>query len=216
MKNEIKAIAESIIGRKLTIEDGISISKIKDIENKLECKIPTELKDFYNLIGNLDMFMSSFEDFPEPYLIGNKIVFLEENQGVCYWGINKDDSESPTVYVCTDIESENLEWYSESVNLAEFLKIIMYFQCAQGGCKHGGAIYDCNFKSKDEYVGVLNKLVHDWQKVVEHNGLVIFQNRGKLVWYFTDEQGSIGDTIFASTYSELGMKELEIYGFKEL
>ena len=54
------------------------------------------------------------------------MVFLEENQEVCIWGINIYE-EDPIVY-----QNANDEWYSEEVKLSEFLYIIMYYQCAQG------------------------------------------------------------------------------------
>jgi len=216
--NKIKKIAENILGRPLVKEDGVSIHEIKNIENKLELELPTVLVEFYSTIGNLDIFMSSFEYFPEPYLIEDKIVFLEENQGVCFWGIskNKEDYEKQTVYVCTDIEVENIEWHSENINLSDFLEIIMYYQCAQGGYECGSAVYECNFANREKYTLFLANLVTGWRKVVSHNGLVIYQKEGKLIWHFTDDKGNLGDTIFASTRTNTEVEELEPYGFREL
>jgi hypothetical protein len=56
----------------------------------------------------------------------------------------------------------------------------------------------------------------EYMKVVEHNGLVIYQNGGKLIWHFTDEEGNLADTIFVSTRTVEEMKELDEYGFHEL
>ena len=217
MKNEIKSIAESLLSRDLITEDGMSISEIENVEKKLGCKIPTILKGFYNLVGNLDMFMSAFQDFPEPYLLGEKIVFLEENQGVCYWGINKDNvSELPTVYVCTDIETENFEWNSEDVNLREFLNIIMYLQCAEGGYEYGSAVYESNFENRETYEIFLSDKTVDWEKVVDHNGFVSYQKGDKLIWHFSNSEGKMEDTLYASTLTEESMTELELLGFNEL
>jgi len=217
MKNEIKYIAESLINRDLITEDGMSISEIENVEKKLGCKIPTILKEFYNLVGNLDMFMSAFQDFPEPYLLGEKIVFLEENQGVCYWGINKDNvSELPTVYVCTDIETENFEWNSEDVNLREFLNIIMYLQCAEGGYEYGSAVYESDFENRETYEKFLSDKTVGWEKVVDHNGFVSYQKGDKLIWHFSNSEGKMEDTLYASTLTEESMTELELLGFNEL
>ena len=103
-----------------------------------------------------------------------------------------------------------------SLSLSEFLKVIMYYQCANGGNECGGAIYETNFDSKEAYIGVLNSIVADFEKVIEHNGLVIYQKEGKLVWHFTDKEGNVGDIIFASTQTEQDLRELDIYGFVEL
>ena len=40
--------------------------------------------------------------------------------------------------------------------------------------------------------------------------------RQQLIWHFTDEDGNLGDTIYASTRTKKEMKKLEKYGFEEL
>lgn len=216
MSSKIKTVAEDILGRPLTEKDGLSISEIEATENLLGFKLPSGLRDFYLLIGNLDIFISSFEQFVGPYIKNEKLIFLEENQGVCYWGINIQGTKDETVYMCTDIESDDSEWYSEEVTLSDFLIILMYYQCAQGGYRHGSAVYECNFDSKENYLQFLIGVTIDYTKVVEHNGLVIYQKNGKLIWHFTDEAGNMADTIFASTRTAEDMSKLETYGFKEL
>ena len=216
MDNKIKTIAENLLGRRLTEKDGMNISEIEKVEVSLGLKLPSALREFHLLVGNLEMFTSSFEQFVEPYIQDEMLVFLEENQGVCSWGVNIHDIENPTVYMCTEIEAENPEWYSEEVTLTDFLTILMYYQCAQGGYECGSAVYESNFDSKEKYVEFLANLTKDYKKVVEHNGLVIYQSGGKLIWHFTDDEGDLADTIFASTRTAEDMKELEIYGFREL
>ena len=216
MNNKIRIIAENILGRHLTEQDGMIISEIETVEHSLGLKLPAALRDFHLLIGKLDMFISSFEQFVEPYIKGEMLVFLEENQGVCIWGINIRDSENETVFMCTDFETDNPEWYSEKVSLTDFLTILMYYQVAQGGYDHGSAVYESNFDNKEAYVQFLVDITAGYNKVVEHNGLVIYQDSGKLIWHFTDEKGNLANTIFVSTRMAEGMQELETYGFEEL
>ncbi|MFV0330876.1 MAG: hypothetical protein ACK5KL_13835 [Dysgonomonas sp.] len=52
--------------------------------------------------------------------------------------------------------------------------------------------------------------------MVAHNGLAIYQRNEILIWHFTDKDGNLEDTIFASTLTDEKMKELEPYGFTEL
>ena len=214
--NKIRTIAENILGRHLTGEDGMSISKIETVEKSLGLELPTVLRDFYLLVGNIDAFMSSFEQFIEPYIKGEMLVFLEENQGVCYWGVNIRDIENETVFQCTDLETDNPEWHSEEITLTDFLAILMYYQCAQGGYEYGSAVDESDFDSKEKYLQFLADVTTDYEKVVEHNGLVIYQNGEKLIWYFTDEQGNLVDPIFASARTAEDMEELETHGFREL
>ena len=214
MNNKIRTIAEGILGRRLTMKDGKEMSEIETVEKSLGLKLPTVLRDFHLLVGNLDMFISSFEQFVEPYIKGEMLVFLEENQGVCFWAVNIHDTEDFMVYQCADMEAENLEWFSEEVALTNFLIILMYYQCAQGGYEHGSAVYENNFNSRGNYMQFLTNITVDYKKVVEHNGLVIYQNDGKLIWHFLDGKGNVADTIFVSARTAEDIKELEIYGFQ--
>ena len=216
MYNKIRTIAESLLGRHLTEKDGMNISEIETVEDSLGLKLPTALREFYLLVGNLEMFISSFEQFFEPYIKDEILVFLEENQGVCYWGINIRNSKNEIVLQSTDIETDKPEWYSEEVSLTDFLVILMYYQCAQGGYEYVSAVYESKFDNKENYLQFLAKIIVGYRKVVEHNGLVIYQDGEKLIWYFTDEEGNLADTIFVSTRTAEEMKELEKFGFREL
>jgi len=215
MDSKIRKIAENILGRHLTEKDGKNISEIEALEDTLGLKLPIVLRNFYLLVGNLEMFISSFEQFVEPYIKEEMLVFLEENQGVCSWGIKTNDIENFTVYQCANIEAENPEWYSEEVALIDFLTILMYYQCAQGGYEHGSCVYEKNFDNNEKYLQFLTEITVGYEKVVEHNGLVIFKNDGKLIWHFTDKKGKLADTIFVSTRTAKDIKELKKYGFKE-
>ena len=211
--NALKEIAEQILGSSLKSEDGIDEDEITTLEKLLGVNLPHQLKDFYRLVGNLGLFMSSFQHFIEPYIKDDKLIFLEENQSVCYWAV---DLDCETVFMSTDLETDRPEWFPEEVTLSNFLTIIMYYQAAQGGYDHGGAVYETNFEDKDLYLQFLTDATRDYAKVVDHNGLVIYQNNGKLIWYFTNSEGSADDTIFASTRTAKDMKVLEKYGFSEL
>ena len=218
MNKTITEIAESILMRSLKPEDGMFVSAIEEVENRLNVNIPILLKQFYLSVGNLEMFMNSFESFTEPYIVDDKLVFLEENQGVCFWGIKISDlnNDNQEVFMCTDIEQENTEWFSENVLLTEFLKILMYYQMAQGGYEYGNAIYENSYNSRNEYLAHIDRIVKNWDKVVEHNGLVIYQQQDKLIWYFTNKKGAIENIIYASTLTEQSSNQLAEYGFSEL
>lgn len=218
MSKTIREIAQSLIGRELLEDDGIDKDRIKDTESRLGIKIPAALKDFYMLLGNIESFISAFEYFvnvEELEIIDGKLLFLEENQGVCYWAMNVEHEEDNMVYVCTDLEQEQLEWYPEtSVN--EFLKVIMYLQCAEGGYEHGAAVYETNFVNRDAFEQFLEETTKEWEKAVEHNGFIAYQKNDKLIWYFLDSDGKMGDIIYASVRTNEGLHELEKLGFGEL
>ena len=214
----IQQKAEALLNRPLKKSDGMSESEIKAVEEKLNISLPEILKEFYQCVGNLEMFMDAYEYFIEPYIFDNKLVFLEENQGVCIWGIalNELTDNNAQVYMCTDTEKKNTEWYEENVTLLQFIQISIYYQLAQGGYENGGAIYESNFGSRKEFLYNIPKITEGWEKVVDHNGLAIYQQQDKLIWYFYDREGNIEDMIYASTNTEKGFKEMEKLGFTEL
>ena len=216
MNKTIKEIAERLIGRSLNAEDGINASKIEEAEKSLGIKLPNALKDFYLCVGNTEMFASAFQYFvkvDEFKIKGDKLIFLEENQGVCYWAINSSTNDDQMVYVCDNLESDEVEWYPESRSIDDFLKVIMYLQCAEGGYKHGAVVQKESFADNEEFEIFLRETTLDWEKVVDHNGFVVYQKDDKLIWYFSNESGEIQDMIFASTRIAESIKELGQCGF---
>ena len=197
----------------------MSASEVDAAQSLCKCTFPEELNVFYRLLGNLSMFMSSFQNFIEPYRKGDYLVFLEENQGVCYWGVNLHDTpsnEDIKVYMCTDIDAERLEWHPEEITLKAFLLVIMYYQCAQGGYQYGSAVYKSDFEHEDEYLAFLKDVTEGWKEAVNYNGLVIYIRSTALIWHFLDENGRVGDIIFASSLKKKEIEQLGKQGFDEL
>ena len=198
--NTIKEIAARLLGRQLEATDGIDI---KPAEERLGISLPQALADFYLSVGNNKTVTSSFQRFAginELYYTDNKLVFLEENQGVCYWGV---DLITEKVYQCTN---EGGEWYYEGLALSEFLELILYYQFAEGGYEYAATLDDT--EDIKAYLAVL-----DWDKVVDHNQLIIHYNHDKLIWYFTENP----ETVFLSTRTKIEMEEMMAeYGFVPL
>jgi len=211
MKNKIRIVAESLLGRCLTEEDGKNISEIESKEKSLGLIFPSALREFYLLVGDLDIFLSEPSTFVEPYMRDGKLVFMEETNFVCYWGVNIDDIKNSTVYRY-DIEVD-IEWHHTKQTLIDFLTNVMYCVCAERGYKFYSSKSESDYENKDKYLEFLANLTIDYKKVVEHDGFVLFQSGGKLIRSFIEEKGSIGDAIYVSARTAEDMKELETYGF---
>lgn len=213
----IKKIAEKLLGRSLTNADGYDVTSIKEVETKLGQGIPATLKEFYITIGKLDIFMSSFQRFIKPenlFYEDGKLVFLEENQTVCYWGVNTESDDS-LVYQAQNID--NAIWNSEEILLSDFLEMMLYGQCAEGGYQFSGAIYDLDDEELPEFIEQL--MTDNWQKVVDHNNWIIYENDRKLIWYFVDDSGNLFEDypLFVSTQTkEDFIKMEEEFGFMDL
>lgn len=215
----IRQIAEKLLGRSLTNNDGFDVEIIKNAEAKLGKAIPVILKEFYITVGKLDIFMSSFQRFLKPedlFYEDGKLVFLEENQKVCCWGVDKESKEDdPLVYQVQN--TDNAIWCSEEILLSDFLQMIMYGQCAEGGYAFSGAIYDMDQDELQEFIEEIT--TNNWQKVVDHNNWIIYENDRKLIWYFTDDDGNLSEDypLFVSTQTKENFLEMqEDFGFSDL
>lgn len=215
----IKDIAEKLLGRSLTNKDGFDSDTIDKAEVKLGQKIPTVLKEFYLAVGKLNLFMSSFQRFLQPedlFFEDGKLVFLEENQAVYYWGTSFENKEdNPLVFQIQN--AENAKWHSEEISFSGFLEMILYGQCAEGGYEFSGAIYDMD---QDELLEFLEEIkTNNWQKVVDHNNWIIYENNRKLIWFYTDNEGNLSEDypLFVSTQTQEDFLEMEDeFGFSDL
>lgn len=188
MNNLIKT-AELLLGRKLQFSDGYTLAEIQQAEDSLGLKLPEVLKEFYYHIGKIDVLTSSFERFLP--LNGlrkdkDKIIFLEENQDVCLWST---DTRGDRVWVMC-----NQDWTQESMALADFIQMLIFYNCAQGGFEFGG------IADKPDYDIILKSIETSWNKVVEYKGLIIYACQDNLIWYFYEGDNSIptGNGIFLS------------------
>ena len=216
----ITEVAERLIGRALCSGDGCTDEEVADAEARLNVSLPPALRELYLRVGRIRPLMDSFQQFiklDELSVVNGKLCFLEENQTVCFWGCGTGEDD-PVVYQTDWVQDEDGnrfpkgDYFSEGVGLAEFLKIILYYQMAQCGYEYSGICgpFDCE--------GVLPP---EWEKVVEHRGLVIWWREDGLIWYFPGSDGtvavdSLADGIFLSARTEAAFAELsEEYGFDE-
>ncbi len=137
-------IAAWLLGRPPNAEDGVPEAELAAAEQRLGHALPPALREFYRTVGRQPAITQSFERFagPDKWTVSeDKIVFLEENQGVCYWAA--DDRSK--VYQTADLDDP--EWHEEEEGLAEFLRVLLYYQMAQGGYPFCGMIPADEFSS---------------------------------------------------------------------
>jgi hypothetical protein len=222
---EVKQLIEKLLERELTPEDGFGEAEIETAEKRLGFRLPYALRELYLCAGKLDCFMSAFQRFllPEELVIEDgKLIFLEENQGVCIW-LAESEQDDPEALQCNEYDSMNdrykiEESYSENTRMSEFIPILLYYQLAQGGYKHGGMI-----SKKAITDEMLTAMVTDWDPVVRHNGLAVYWHPGCLLWYFADKGENLDRTnsgyggVFLSARTEDRFRcAAEAYGFEEI
>jgi hypothetical protein len=185
--NALKRIAEQLLGRTLTAQDGLDANVITKAEQRLGISIPEPLKAVYILVGRLPQFMTAFQQFASPQEIcldAGLLMFLEENQSVCDWGVDT----LGRVFQRQGSDSRDLE-----LDIGAFLQLILYYQVAQGG-ENGYSVT----LSDDEWLSLRERA--GWKQVVHHDGLIIYCLNSFLVWYSEDEDGAVVDDLllFAS------------------
>lgn len=199
MSNLIQ-IAEQLLGRKLKPTDGYTLEEIQKTEDSLGLAMPEALKHFYTLIGKVDMLTSSFERFlslNELRAEDEKIIFLAENQEVCFWSTT---TLGDAVWVKNDNDDD---WIAEPIELLEFICLILYYNCAQGGFEFGG------ITDKENYPEIMESVQDKWDKVVQYNGLIIYAYQDNLIWYFyQNDYMPMDDGIYLSCRTQEGFDEI--------
>ena len=209
MENFIQ-IVEQLLGRKLNTDDGYTSDEIKQAENMLGLTMPKALRLFYSSVGKVEMLTSSFQSFlplNELQSDGDKIIFLAENQEVCLWATTIHDN---TIWVKYCDEEG---WITEPIELLEFIKLTIYYNCAQGGFEFIGVT-----EHEKAYPTILEYVQKKWDKVVCYNALIIYSYQDNLIWHFYNDNNTPTDKeIFLSCRTEEKFNEFSnLFGFFEL
>jgi hypothetical protein len=200
---DIIDVATWLLDRPLTEQDGIPAAECAAVEHRLGCTAPAALRDFYLAMGRQPAITASFQRFYEPdrwAVSAEKLVFLEENQGVCYWAADPQSK----VYQAVDLKAP--QWREEPVDLPEFLRVLLYYQMAQGGYPHCGMIPSGEFSNLDEVQALIDDM--GGRRVVDMEGLRIFVVADQvLVWYMHKEK-ALESPLFLSALHEAPFQRL--------
>jgi hypothetical protein len=99
------------------------LTQVIACERRLKLKLPAALKSYYELAGKLPINTEHNQLYlPKALRIENgKLVFMEENQAVVFWGIDLNALKKldPMVFQAND-ESE-IVWYSEDLCFSDWI-----------------------------------------------------------------------------------------------
>ena len=124
--------------RPLMADDGEPETRISAVEARLGLRLPAVLREYYLLAGRFDRFNRAHNELrrPEDWSVdGGKLVFLEENQCVVFWGIELGTSpeDDPPVYQAENVRGQPVEWFLEHERCSEFLIVMLHLQAVWGG-----------------------------------------------------------------------------------
>lgn len=97
--------------------------------------LPLALHEYYLVAGNEQHLNHSHNRLLAPKDIfddGGRLVFMEENQSVVYWGVAKDSGNDPPVEQVVNVANERLEWHPEHASCTEFLEVMLISQANFG------------------------------------------------------------------------------------
>ncbi len=181
--NWLRSCATAWLGRELTANDGVPRERIEAAGTRLGIKVPAALQTLYERVGQVPELMTAFQQFlsPEHWEIRDgRCLFLEENQGVCAWAVDTEDS----IWMLVDDQA-----YPENLNCEEFLRVLLPYQLAQGGFPYTGIAYT----QDDDTYPVLEEaaMTLGWPLIADHNGLRIYGHGGHVLWALSPTDGHV-------------------------
>ena len=161
--------------RPLTPEDGQPEASISVAEARLGLRLPAVLREYYLLAGRVDRFNRAHNQLRRPEELsvdGGKLVFLEENQCVVFWGVEvgTPTEDDPPVYQAENVRGRPTEWYLEHKQCSEFLIVMLHLQAVWAGYNFLGG--------SDISSEALTKFLIGWTSAGSVNELLAFNREG--------------------------------------
>ena len=181
--------------------DGFSETEIVEAEQRLGLTLPRLLREFYLLTGAREDINGSYNRLLDPedlFIDNDTLVFYEENQAVCVWGVARGNlnEENPPV-VRKDNTDEARVWEADFNHLSQFLTAMLFMQAVNGGMRHHGI-----------GTAAITQAPADWEVVRlggSWNNTVLMRD-GVVLYIFGSEPGP---EVFGAAKSKRKLRELE-------
>ncbi len=117
------AALKTLTGRPLTPRDGLPRTQLIPCERRLKLKLPASLKIYYELAGKLPINTEHNQLYSpgELNIENGKLVFMEENQGVVFWGLDFAELKKPDPMVYQANNETEIVWYSEDLCFSDWI-----------------------------------------------------------------------------------------------
>ena len=118
--------------------DGWDEGTLAEAERRLGARLPRVLREYYAIAGKADdvnRAHTSLRDPDDLEIEGDVLVFYDENQGVCRWGVRAGSlkEEDPPVVSAAHLASQDVIWEPDHAHLSEFFLTMLYCQAVNGG-----------------------------------------------------------------------------------
>ena len=129
-------------GYPLTEKDAGSPSTLAEAESRLGARVPLALREYYLVAGRDRRFNSAHNRLlpPTKWEIDQKrLLFMQESQSVCVWGVSVRNPHSDDPPVSQGIEDESILCSPEHRKCSVWLAVMLCFQAVSGGFRHLGS-----------------------------------------------------------------------------
>jgi hypothetical protein len=171
--DRFRELLADIVGRSAP-SHGYPSRLIENTESRTGTSLPGPLRDYYLSVGRHKINQAHNRLLPPEELVlsDRKLVFMEENQAVVYWGVSsRTTSADPVVYQTTELEDG--EWVAEAA-CSKFLSTMLCWQAIGGGLPYIGY-------SESIDASAARRLVRGWPLVGRIHGLSAFVQRGRIL-----------------------------------
>jgi hypothetical protein len=156
-------------GYPLTERTAMSAKTLAAAEKRLDVQIPASLRDYYLVSGRERRFSVCHNRLlaPQEWILDRqRLVFMEENQCVVFWGVStrstrSADPDDPPV--SQGVNDEPITWHPEHRKCSVFLAVMLHYQAVSGGfpsCGMGSAPDDVSRRLRNgwSYCGEVNRM----------------------------------------------------------
>jgi hypothetical protein len=151
------------------LTDGMRVAAktLVTTEKRLGVKIPNALREYYLVAGRERRFNTCHNRLLPPerlFIDHKKLVFMEENQTVVWWGVSMRNLNSLDSSVFQGVNEDPIAWYLEHKKCSTFLKVMLHYQAVSGGFPFIGSasspdnVHEMLKRDSWTYVGELNQL----------------------------------------------------------
>ena len=153
-------------------------STIDRASRALNVTLPAGLRDFYLIAGREKRFNQCHHRIiaPKNWRVSkNRLIFLEENQWVVWWGVSlrSPDNDDPPVSQAVNEGDEELDWYQQNRRCSVFIAVMLHYQAVSGGLPHYG--------NSPEPKGCQRRLKRGWRCFGTVNRLTAYSRQNQVV-----------------------------------
>jgi hypothetical protein len=181
--NRFRGLLADITGRAAP-SHGYPARAVESAEGRLGARLPGPLRDYYLSVGRHGLNRAHNRLWPPGDLevSQGRLVFMEENQCVVYWGVrSRTTAADPVVYQTADLEDG--DWSAESP-CSEFLAGMLCWQAVCGGLPHIGY-------SDLLAPAAARRLTRGWRPAGHVGGLAAFARDGQVVCVLKEGESAL-------------------------